>query len=147
MIDRRPITNALLQMLRDATARQIFDSVIPKGTVTPQGESWGLLHSIPGGGFDGAPMVSPDSDLALVYQVDSVGRRRDHAEWMGDTVRRTILARTVQGRFQVAFPDPPGVLINDRRPYGEVGGVDAEGDDPYRVYTVAERFVLFATPS
>lgn len=146
MIDRRPVTSALLLMLVEASGKPVGLGEPPSGI--DDSEPWGILHSIPGGGYEGS-LNDPNSDIAFVYQVDSIGRSIGQVEWMADLIRRTMLARTASGSFQVAFPVLEGSIVNDRRPDTTPGGVIAEGEvsTNTRVYTISERFSVHVTPS
>lgn len=147
VVDRRIVTEAILTMLRTSTGMPVGDSVLDEDDIVDQ-KPWGVLHPIDGGGYEGgAPYTAPDSDAQLVYQVDSVGRSRGQAEWMADLVRRTMLARSSSGSFQVASPSIAPFKIIDRAPDTAPGGVIPEGEPSARVYSISERFVIFVTPS
>lgn len=140
--DRQLLTSAFIAMLATGTGKQIGDHRAPPA---PRVIPYGIVTSIPGGGFSGPGLFAPDADADFVYQVDSIGERRDQAEWLGDRVRRTILARTA-GAFQVAFPAVAGLLVADRE-VDAIGGVDVAGDFPNEVFTVSDRYVLRVTPA
>lgn len=151
--DRQLVTTALVSMLASSTSKPIGDHKAPSTRVA--GTPYAVVYAISGGDFWGPGLVAPDSSADLVYQVDSVswrsadnlsGGSRKQAEWMGDLVRRTLLART-NGAFQVAFPAVTGWSMADREPGGGAGGVDVAGTPPHEVFTVAERFVLRVTPA
>lgn len=151
--DRQLITTAFVAMLATGTGKLVGDHKAPDGRVT--GEPYAVVYAIPGGGYWGPGLVAPDANGDFVYQVDSVswsssnnlsGGSRKQAEWMGDRVRRTVLARS-NGAFQVAFPAVVGWTVADREPSGSPGGVAIVGASPHEVFTVAERFTLRLTPA
>lgn len=151
--DRQLITTALVSMLATGTGKPVGDHKAP--TTRVAGDPYAVVYVIGGGGYWGPGLVAPEQSGDFVYQVDSVswrsadnlsGGTRKQAEWMGDRVRRTMLART-NGAFQVAFPAVTGWTIADREPSGGAGGVDVAGVPPHEVFTVAERFLLRVTPS
>lgn len=143
--DRQLVTTALVAMVAAGTGKSTGDHKAP-ATLTP-GDPYAIVYAIPGGRFWGGGLVAPDASADLVYQVDSIGATRAQAEWMGDRVRRTILARTSTGAFQVAFPAVAGWSMADREPDGGPGGVDVAGVPPNEVFTVAERYTLRVTPA
>lgn len=144
MIDRRPLTHGFLELLRTGTAMPVGRGQAP---AIIAGKPWMVVHVIEGGGYDGAPLTDPTSDAAFVYQVDAVGRSEDQAEWMADVVRRTVLARTTSGAFQVPFPAVEAVKVIDRRPDTNPGGLTSEGTAPNEVFTVSDRFSIHVTPA
>lgn len=143
--DRRLVTKGVLQMLA-AINWPVGDHTAPERV---EGKGWLVVYSIPGGGYEyGSPLRSPDDTAQFTYQVDSVGLSREQAEWGADAVRRTFLARTGTGAFQVAFPNVlSGFKVIDRYPDGTPGGVTPEGTPPNRVFSNPERFVICVTPN
>lgn len=139
---RHSVTEMLLTLLRRGTGKQVGDYELPADAEYP----YAILYPIPGGGFDGPPLQSSESDALFTYQVTSVGLSRKQAEWMGDRVRATVVARSANGAFQVAHDDPDGLRIASRMVESGAGGVDVQGDPPHRVYSVAERFSIRVTP-
>lgn len=143
--DRKPVTQALVELLQKATDCPWAAVEAPDRM---EAKPWGVVWSIPGGGFDyGAPLTAPDDTAQMVYQLDSVGLKESQAEWLADVARRSVLARTPRGAFQVAFPRIPAWAVIDRRPSGGPGGILPEGPPKARVYTVSERFVICVSPA
>lgn len=140
--DRQLITTALVAMLGTGTGKAIGDHKAP--TLTP-GQPYAIVYALTSAEFWGPGLVAPESSGDFVYQVDSIGATRAQAEWMGDRVRRTILARA-NGAFQVAFPVVAGWTMADREHAGG-GGVDVAGVPPNEVFTVPERYTLRVTPA
>lgn len=141
--DRQFITNNLLTMLAAGTGKQVGDHKAPAVPVYP----YSVLYVLPGGEYWGAPLIAPDADVDMYYQVDSIGARRDQVEWLADRVRRTMLARTSGGVFQVSFTNPTGWKVADRVPEGGPGGVQVEGSPPNEVFSIPERFALRVVPA
>jgi hypothetical protein len=142
--DRQLVTTALVSMVASSTGKAAGDHKAPAARTV--GQPYVVVYSIAGGGFWGPGLTAPDASADLVYQLDAVGATRAQAEWMGDAVRRTLLART-NGAFQVAFPAVSGWVMADREPSGGPGGIGVEGVPPNEVFTVAERYTLRLTPA
>lgn len=148
--DRRLVTDALVAMIAGSTGKPCGKTRVPDlPAVTPPAKPspYTVVHAIDGGGFWGPGLVAPEESADFVYQVDSVGWSPDQCEWMADAVRRTLLARTSSGAFQVAFPAVSGLVVTDRRPEGGPGGIDAGGKRPNEVYSIAERFTVCVCPA
>lgn len=143
MIERRLVTAAFIELLVTGTGMPVGLTEAP--TLVPK-KPWGVVHPIDGGGFSGSPLYDPDSDAAFVYQVDSVGRSVDQAQWMDDLVRSTVLARSL-GAFQVVFPAIDAAKVIDRRPDTSAGGIIPEGEKPNRIFTIPGRYSIHVTPS
>jgi hypothetical protein len=143
VIERRLVTAAFIQMLETATSVPV--GLVEAPVVQPK-KPWAVVHPIEGGGFSGSPFYEPDSDAAFVYQVDSVGRSAEQAQWMDDLVRSTVLARS-SGAFQVSFPAIDAATVIDRRPDTSAGGVIPEGEKPNRLFTISSRYSIYVTPS
>lgn len=141
VIERSPVTTALVGMVAAGTGKPCGDHRIPDDATLAQGYT--IVYSVEGGEYDGAPLWAPESDAILVYQVSSVGSDRRQTEWIADRVRRTLVSRLAAGGFQVAFPDPAGMKVTSRWPEGGTPGVIVTGNTPAdRVFTVPERFHL-----
>lgn len=143
VVDTAPIVDWLLRLLESGTGRPVGDSEAP---TKQDGFPYVVVREIDGSSMSGPFLVAPDADLALVFQVDSVGRTIDQARWMADTVRRTILARTATGSFQVQLVNPTGYSVVDRQPSGGPPTPVSEGPAPNRVYSFPERFTIHVTP-
>lgn len=141
VLDQRKVTTNLVTMLQAATSRPGADMVPPEAAELP----YFFVIPIAGGPDSSGPaLTAPDADVGVVYQVTSVGARRDQSEWMADKVRQAILGRNPDGSFVVAFPVVPGLSVADRRPDGGRPGTDRQGDGRY---ATPERYVLHLTPS
>lgn len=135
--DRRIVTAALLDLL-ETTTLPIGDHTAPAEVA---GKPWAVLYSIPGGEQSTANLAAVEDGTDLIYQVSSVGRRRDQAEWMADLIRAVIVGRTA-GAFTATWPAMAGLKVADRQMWGGVGGVEPSGEAPHRVWSVAERFLI-----
>jgi hypothetical protein len=135
--DRRPVTAAFIELL-ETTGLPIGDHVAP-GEVA--GKPWAIVYSIPGGALRDDNLAAVEKGTDLVYQVTSVGRRRDQAEWMADRARTTVIARTSSG-FTTAWPMMTGAEAADRQLLGGLGGAEPSGKAPHQVWSVAERFLI-----
>lgn len=141
VIERKPITDALIAMLAAGTGKPCGDHDIPPGASLVEGYS--IVYTVDGGSYEGAPLWAPESDAILVYQVSSVGSLRSQAEWIADRVRRTLCSRVPKGGFQVTFPDPAGFRVTSRWPESTVPAPIVTGATAKdRIFTVPERFHL-----
>lgn len=136
-VDRRPVTSAIVAMLAAAHGRPVGDGEAPADTTLP----YSVVFEVPGGGFEGPAFAAPDADAAFVYQVTSVGERRDQAGWMADQNRRALLGRDAAGVFVHAIASEDltaaGLVVDERQPQA-TGGVDREG----RVFNASDRYVV-----
>lgn len=137
MSDRRTVTAALLDLL-ETTTLPIGDHTAPAEVA---GKPWAVLYSIPGGEVSDHNLAAVETGIDLIYQVTSVGRRRDQAEWMADLIRATVIGRTA-GAFIATWPVMTGLKVADRQLWGGVGGVEPSGEAPHRLWSVAERFLI-----
>lgn len=141
-VDVGPVTAWLMGLLHTATDKLIGFGEAPEDAVLSDG--YLIVHAIPGGGPSfGAPLVSPDDSVSLVYQVDSVGLRADQVQLISDLVRKAILGRGATGAFTNPA-DIPGLDLLNRCPDSDGSGAqfDVVGEPPNRVWTAAERFYL-----
>jgi hypothetical protein len=141
-VDIAPVTAWLITLLNTATGNLVGDGEAPEGADLDDG--YIVVHSLPGGGPTfGAPLVSPDDSVTLVYQIDSVGLRPDQVRLISDLVRTTILGRDTSGAFTHSAAIPGLDLLN-RCPDSDGPGaqLDVVGEPPNRVWTAAERFYL-----
>lgn len=106
-----------------------------------------VLHSIPGGGYTGPPLVDPEADTAYEYQVDVVGSRLDQVEKGMDEQRALLLRRNLDGSFVYALEVVPGFAWVDRLPSDTPGGVDVVKEPSGTVFTASHRFTVVLTPS
>lgn len=142
MSDRRIVTAALLTLL-GTTTLPIGDHTAPAEVA---GKPWAVLYSIPGGDLSTDNLAAVEDGMDLIYQVTSVGRRRDQAEWMADLTRAKVVGRTA-GAFIAAWPAMTGLKVADRQMWGGVGGVEQSGEAPHQVWSVAERFLIRVVPT
>lgn len=129
------MTDWVRSLLEAGTGKLVGDHKAPTNHIAP----YGIVYTIDGGMEWGAPLTAPESEAIFVYQVTSVGARRDQAEWMADRVRRTMIDRAPDGSFLViGNPPPAGSVVQDRRPQGARGMAEEQGD----VWQVAERYEI-----
>lgn len=133
MISRGPVTNALLQLITEATNRPCGDHGSPLDGVLSDGYTF--VYSIPGGRFEGS-FGDPEVDATLVYQVTAVGARRDHAQELADKVNWALTSRGSSGGFNVAFPALNGLKAVNRTSGGFSPGIISQGS----VYSVPNRY-------
>lgn len=140
--DRRIVTAALLDLL-ETTTLPIGDHTAPEEVA---GKPWATLYSITGGNLSQDNLAAVEDGTDLIYQVTSVGRRRDQAEWMADLIRAKVVARTATA-FVTAWPSMTGLKVADRQMWGGVGGVEQSGEAPHQLWSVAERFLIRVVPT
>lgn len=139
------ITTAIIDMLKAAfgAGARVYDHRVPEGATHPY---WMVSH-LPGGDRSGPPLVAPDSDAALVFQVDGVALRRDAAQLAADRAVDVMIGRNAAGGFVRELVMPSGWALCDRMPSEGSGGVEQEGAPPNVVYTAPNRFTVVVTPT
>ena len=140
-VDTSPICRWLLELLESGTDKQIGDHQSPTSPVFP----YGVLTILDGSTFGGPPLVAPEADMDIPFQVDSVGRTPEQARWLADRVRRTIVARHSDGSFQVTADDPEGYHVADRQTAGGPTVPIPEGNTADRVWSLPERYTIRIT--
>lgn len=133
-----PVTAALLAALQ-SSGFSIGDHEAP--VPTPDDEPYAILYAIPGGASWGPPLTDHTRSAGLVYQVTSIGQRRDQVEMLADVLREVVLGRTGEGSYATAI-SPVGLVVAYRDLDAD-GGVDKDG----LVWSSAERYQLTVTPA
>lgn len=112
LVDTRTITTWFVNLLR---AGQPAVPIGKHGVVPTYTRETGYLmvHVIDGETW-GAPFAAPNENLDLWFQVDAVSESADHAQFLADRARQTVLARRSTGEFQVALEAPAPYAIADR---------------------------------
>lgn len=139
--DLLSITDALVAFLAAQTARPVGRATAPlvDGDPADLGDGpYAIVYQLPGGGTWGPGLYGPDEGAQLPFQVTSVGRRSDQADWMADRVRQAMVGRT-NGTLTADLV-VPGVTVLDRE-FSAYGGHDREGD----VVSVPDTFLLHVT--
>lgn len=138
-------TDAFVAMLRAGigTDRPVYDHHVPQDASHP----FVLVMTAPGEGPPTGSHGDPESDVDLVYGIDSVGKKRLHAQWMADRVRRVLMVRHPQtGEFLWPL-SIPGWVNTDRRMISGVGQIDKDGDRHLEVYTQRSDYCLTWMPT
>lgn len=139
--DLLPITNALVALLEAQTGRPVGRGSAPlAGGVVADLEDgpYAIVYQLAGGSTWGPMLYGPDEASQLPYQVTSVGKRGDQADWMADRVRQVMVGRT-DGTLTHALV-VPGLTILDRE-FSAYGGQDRDGD----VVSVPDTYMLHVT--
>lgn len=136
------LTTALLDALV-ADGMRVGDHDTPKDHTFP----YSILYQIDDAPLPTGPeLTGPEEDLAIGFQLSSVGSGRKQAQWQADRVRRFITGRDPQGRHIFELP-----AVNGWKVTGRLGstpsGVAVEGSAPNTVFTVPDRFILHVTPA
>lgn len=136
--DLLPITDALVAFLAAQTGRPVGRATAPLVDGVPadlESGPYAIVYQLPGGDTWGPFLSGPDEGAQLPYQVTSVGKRSDQADWMADRVRRAMVGRT-NGALTATLA-VPGVTVLDRE-FTTYGGQDREGD----VVSIPDTFLL-----
>lgn len=133
MIKTRLVTNALVQLLAQASGKPVGEGVIPAGDPT----EYYILHFIDRQ-THGAPFSDLNEDCCLTYQVDCVSGRdladpdshgtQDQMEWLCDKAREVFLGRDPVTRAWLHDLVVPGARVIARCPDVEAGGTPDAAD-------------------
>lgn len=132
-----PVTSALLAALQ-GSGFAVGDHEAP--VPTPDDRPYAILYAIPGGGTWGPPLVDHTESAQLVFQVNSIGQRRDQVQKLADRLRHLVLGRTGTGGYATALA-PAGLAVIDRD-LDSHSGVEKSDE----VWTSIERYRLTVTP-
>lgn len=136
------LTNSLLDALRNAGFR-VGDSELPADRTFPYHILYSVGDAPPP---DGPPLTGPEEDLALGFQITTVGSGRKQAQWGADKIRGFMTGRSSTGAFVHDLPSVAGWKVTGR--LGSTpGGVAPEGSAPNTLYNVPDRYTLHVTPS
>lgn len=142
------VTSAVVALVRaHLPASSVYDFNVPSTAAYP----YSNLMPIPGGSYSGPPLYDPEADSALVFQWDSVGTRRDQAQFRADQINAIMLGR-VAGALRWPLdphlsPLAPGWVECARLPAETPGA-----PEPYAtpgaatIYTVSNRYTVVVTP-
>ncbi|MCX4666453.1 hypothetical protein OG453_07195 [Streptomyces sp. NBC_01381] len=143
MIDRTPVSKALMDLIAKATGRPCGLGQLPLVNGKPAEVPYTVLYPL-GGSVGGAPLADSSEDAELVYQLTSVAGRGDQAEWMADRGRRAVLERGASGAW--LFPlDVLGVDVWVRELDAD-DGIDASASVE-GIVTSSQRYRLSASGS
>lgn len=113
MLSIRLITDAVLSTLQTGTGKPIGDHNAPRDDAQEiKVPPYGVLFCLPGGNAWGPPLYDSHDSTSVIYQVTSVGSKRNQCEWMSDKVRSVLLARTSAG-FTTSIT-ATGIAVVDR---------------------------------
>lgn len=148
MIPIQPVTDAVMDLLLTASAAdpdnnpQVYD-----GDSAPDERRmpYVVIYQIPGGGFSGPPLVGPQDDAEIVFQLDGVGMLRGSAQWARDWACEVLAGRNPGGSFRFALSLPVGLSVCDRLLDDTVSGVEREGNPPNATFTAAQRVRVAVT--
>lgn len=148
LVPTQLLTTAMIAMLarsinEGGIGRKVYDHRF-KGKEPPF--PYAVVKHVGGVALDGPAFTAPDADVAVHFQVDSVGTRRDQAQLLGDAVREVILGRLATGSFKSALAIS-GWVVCDRLPLSALGGVEVNGTPPNEIYVVPQQYALHVTPA
>jgi len=136
-------TTALVAMLRAAVPAGIglYDHRVPP---TGVGTPYGLLLAVDSPAPEGPAWSDDEADVTLTFQLDSVGKRRDQAQWLRDRLRAAVIART--GPAWTNTLTVAGWVSADRRTMS-LGPVDRQGSPRFELFVAQDRYDLLFTPA
>lgn len=150
MIARRPVTNAVVALLAQASGLPVGRAVAPPGVPDPP---YYIVYAMPLE-VSGAPLADEHEDASIVYQITSVsGPDRDvpdsagaleQTEWMADKAREIFLARDPATGLWLHPLDIPGVKVMTRELETEPGGTNDPAD---AIIPYVQRFRFGLTPA
>lgn len=137
MIDRRPVTLALRDLITTATGRPCGLGTVPLVNGAPAAPPYYVLDSI-AWTVTGAPVADMGEDATAVYQVtgisgpvpgvpDSRGGI-EQAEWLADKARTAVVGRDPVTRAWLHPITVPGVRVIGRRVDTEPGATNRPDD-------------------
>lgn len=130
--DNRELTTAVVSVLASAglnVGRAVAPSDIPAGA------GWAVVYPLTGGLSSGT-LDNPNDDASVLYQITSVGRNAEQAEWVMDTVRWAILGANY------TLNDRTVVLVG----IDMFGGVERDDDVQPPLFYAKDRFRFMTAP-
>lgn len=137
-VGHAPTTSALLIALR-STGFPVGEHEAP--VPTPTDKPYAILYVIGGGFAFGPPLVDHTQNAGLVYQVTTIGQRRDQVEKCADRMRQAVLGRSGTGAYSTAIT-PVGLKVIDRD-LDSFAGLDKVDE----IWSSSERYRLTVTPA
>ncbi len=104
-----------------------------------------VLHDLGGTGPTGPGLLGDGADVTSTYQVDSVGRRMDEAQALGDRVRERMVQSDDAGGWE--YPVTVDGWRCSYRSTDAVLGVTPEGKPPEAVFVDRLRYLFRWTPA
>lgn len=136
------VTNSFLTMLTSGGLR-VGDHELPTDRTFPYSILYQIDDAPPP---SGPPLTGPEEDMAIGYQLMSVGTGRKQAQWQADKLRDRILGHSLGGAFDIPFPAIAGWTVSSR--LGTTpSGVAPEGSAPNVLFNVPDRYILIVTPA
>lgn len=130
--DNRELTTIVVDVLDDA-GLHVGRAHAPAGV--PAGAGWAVVYPLTGGLADGT-MDNPNDDASVLYQITSVGRTAEQAEWVMDTSRVAILSGTY------ALNDRKVLLVT----VDMFGGVERDDDVQPPLFYAKDRYRFLTGP-
>lgn len=130
--DPRTATDAIISRLTTGTGKNIGDGVAPADGTLP----YAVVTPLADGDYDG-PMNDWQADVAMEWQVTSVGATRSQAQWMQDKCRDAML--------NAAITVPSRAVMKAEL----AGGGFVERDDDFQppLFYAVDIFSVLVTPS
>ncbi|MFJ7990330.1 hypothetical protein [Streptomyces sp. NPDC096351] len=149
MIERRPVTNAILAMLAAASGLPVGRGRAP----TTTSRHYYVLYALPLT-VDGPPLADENEDITITYQVTSISLPDpakpgsagsvEQVEWMADKARAAFLQRDQATGEWTHRIDVAGVDVMCRELDTEPGGTNDPAD---AIMSYVQRFKVTLTPA
>ena len=107
---------------------------------------WGLVVSIPGGGYLG-PMSDEYQLASWTYQIDALGMQRQQTEWLVDKISEALIDRNIDGSYRVPIEAPLGFSVSYRELHSPGGMLDGGTAPNGTIFHAPVRFTLWVSPS
>ena len=104
-----------------------------------------VVHDLGGPSPTGPPLLGDGADVAVTYQVDSVGRKRSEAQELDRRCRTRVVQSNDAGGF--LYPITVAGWRCAERRTDSLLGVNPEGKTPQDVFVARTRYVVRWTPA
>ncbi len=143
IIPVQDFTTSFLAMLRAGITfgPQVYDYEVPPDA----GQFYAVLYQIPGGSLSG-PGLGVQSDVAVAFQVDAVGGRRDQTQYLTDRIREIVTGQEPNGAYSHAMTAPEGWTVQARLTPDGLPGAYRDSSAPTPIYQAPQRFTIVFTP-
>lgn len=128
-------------LIGTVTDKPTFFGRLPKDPTDIPTPPYSIIYLLPSPALTGPPLVDPDEDADLLFQVTYVGEDANGALWLADRGRAAMVGKDDAGAYLHAL-DAGDALKIERRKHEGSGGTDEVGGK----VTFAERYSVSVTP-